>query len=118
MMSPSASGSLSRHCAFARDTWPVRVPYLPRVSSSIRGRCVATSPWVVLVTSVASSLCFIAAWSLGRSVTSKALGVYMAHPPAFSVLHHLDFFEEGAMSTTSNRHAGTGAGVAQAALPE
>src|SRR5216683_4777713 len=123
MMSASASGSVSRHCRLARDTWPIRVPYSPRVSSSMSGRCVATSPWVVLVTSVASSLCFIAAWSLGRSVTSNALGVYMRASSGFLCLipfrlPHLDFFEEGAMSTTSNRHAGTGAGGAQATIPE
>src|SRR6202789_2371896 len=53
---------------------------------------------------------------MGRSVTSKALGVYMgASCGDLSVLYHLDFFPGGEMS---NKHAGTAAGSAQAVIPE
>src|ERR1700678_3479109 len=53
---------------------------------------------------------------MGRSVSSKAFGVYMRASSVLPVLYHLDFFKGGPMS--SNKHAGTAAASTEPAIPE
>ena len=92
-MSPSASGSVSRHCTLVGPrSSPVRVPYSPRVSMSVTGRCVATSPCVVLVTRVAR-LRFASSPHGAREVCYlKGFGCIHARIlRLFSVLYHLHF---------------------------